>query len=425
MKLEGSLDAFSLPDVFQLLSFTKKSGGLHLAHDGSDGVVFFAAGQISGASADSSRQPLARRLVGSGTLTDEALAHAIQVALSGEGVGVVRALLDQGAVDPELLRVAAGDQSVDAVFDLLRWQNGDFAFVMDEGNPDDVGVSMSVEAVLADAEARRASWDSVSQEVPSPQAVLAMPVVLPADPQVSREEWSLLALVDGRRTVTELVDLTGSGQYAVVSTLAALVARGLLEVRHEDGGHAESDDHVTVVLRRQRLLAPLEGEPFVPVQEAPAEAPAAPVAAKAEPVREADVEVSDAAPEPMHSVPDLADESTSDEDGERELATASAGPAGSEGMVMLGGAHVPQDVVPPRPEPFLPRRQADFDEQTGTPAARPVHVQAGPSASMGGLGDVVGATATSPDPDSVSVIERDPNVNRSLMLRLIAGVRGL
>jgi hypothetical protein len=424
MKLEGSLDAFSLPDVFQLLSFTKKSGGLHLAHDGSDGVVFFAGGQISGASADSSRQPLARRLVGSGTLTDEALADAVQVALSGEGVGVVRALLDQGAVDPDLLRVAAGDQSVDAVFDLLRWQNGDFAFVMDEANPDDVGVSMAVEAVLADAEARRASWDSVSQVVPSPQAVLVMPVVLPADPQVSREEWSLLALVDGRRTVTELVDLTGSGQYAVVSTLAALVTRGLLEVRPE-AGPEDSDDHVTVVLRRQRLLAPLEGEPFVPVQEAPAEAPAAPVAEKAEPVREAEAEVADVPSEPMHSVPDLADDKTSDEDGERELATASAGPGASEGMAMLGGAHVPQDVVPPRPEPFLPRRQADFDEQAGTPAARPVHVQAGPSASMGGLGDVVGATATSPDPDSVSVIERDPNFNRTLMLRLTAGVRGL
>ena len=54
-----------------------------------------------------------------------------------------------------------------------------------------------------------------------------------------------------------------------------------------------------------------------------------------------------------------------------------------------------------------------------------MHVQAGPSASMSGLGDVVGATATAPDPDALSVIERDPNVNRSLMLRLIAGVRGL
>ena len=28
MKLEGTLDAFSLPDIFQLLSFTKKTGTL-------------------------------------------------------------------------------------------------------------------------------------------------------------------------------------------------------------------------------------------------------------------------------------------------------------------------------------------------------------------------------------------------------------
>ena len=74
MKLEGSLDAFSLPDIFQLLSFTKKSGGLHLASDGSDGVVFFAGGQVTGASADGSRQPLARRLIGAGAVDDDALA---------------------------------------------------------------------------------------------------------------------------------------------------------------------------------------------------------------------------------------------------------------------------------------------------------------------------------------------------------------
>ena len=154
------------------------------------------------------------------------------------------------------------------MFDLLRWRDGDFAFVMDEANPDDVGVTLSVESVIADTESRQSTWDTVSQVVPSPRAVLSMPVVLPTDPEVTREEWSLLALVDGRRSVTELVDLTGSGQYAVVSTLAALVQRGLLEVRPESG---EADDHVTVVMRRQRLLAPLEDAPFVPVQETPTE----------------------------------------------------------------------------------------------------------------------------------------------------------
>src|SRR5512134_511956 len=212
MKLEGSLDAFSLPDIFQLLSFTTKTGGLHLASDGSDGVVFFASGQVTGASADSSRQPLARRLVGSGAVHDDALRSAVDAVANGEGVGVVRALMESGAVDAGLLRQAATDQAVDAIFDLLRWRTGDFAFVLDEANPDDVGVTLAVEQVLADAEERRSSWDSVSQVIPSLQSLLAMPVVLSADPSVTREEWSLLALVDGRRSVAELVDLTGSGQ---------------------------------------------------------------------------------------------------------------------------------------------------------------------------------------------------------------------
>ena len=198
-----------------------------------------------------------------------------------------------------------------------------------------------------------------------------MPVVLPGDPTVSRDEWALLALIDGRRSVADLVDLTGSGQYAVVATLAGLVGRGLLEVRPAGGW----DDHVAVVQRRQALLGPLEQ--FTPVQ-----APAAPAAA--------------------------------------EPAAAGA-PAGAQ---MLGGAHVPQDVVPARPEPFLPRRQADFDESSPSPESpRPAPVPASPTA---GIGDVMTSTAaTAPALDGTSVIERDPSVNRSLMLRLIAGVRGL
>jgi hypothetical protein len=433
VKLEGSLDAFSLPDIFQLLSFTKKTGGLHLAHDGSDGVVFFAGGQVTGASSDSSRQPLARRLVGSGTVSDDALSAAVGAASAGDGVGVVRALLEHQAVDADLLRRAATDQSVDAVFDLLRWESGDFAFVMDEPNPDDVGVTLAVETVLEDAEGRRVSWEAVSQLVPSSGAVLAMPVVLTADPQVTREEWSLLALVDGRRSVTDLVDLTGSGQYAVVSTLAALVGRGLLEVRPAPGSQTDDDaeDHVAVVVRRQKLLAVLEGEPFVPTPAAllgtagpdtvvpeaeAAEAVAPEVPAPAEPVGPATTLVS---VESDSGSQVQADDADDDSDGDRQLATASTG---TDVSSRLGGAHVPHDVVPPRPEPFLPRRQAEFGEPSSSPAQRPMSIQAGPSAT---LGDVVGATATAPDPQAASVIERDPNVNRSLMLRLIAGVRGL
>jgi len=420
MKLEGSLDAFSLPDMFQLLSFTKKTGGLHLAHEGSDGVVFFTTGQVTGASADGARQPLARRIVGSGAVSDEALVAAVEAVTAGEGLGVVRALLEAGAVDADLLRRAARDQAIDAIFDLLRWADGDFAFVLDEANPDDVGVTVPVETVLAEVEARSTTWESVSQVVPSARTVLAMPVVLSAEPNVSREEWALLSLVDGRRSVAELVDLTGSGQYAVVSTLAALVQRGLLETREEPGAD-EEQDHVAVVLRRQALLAPLEQ--FTPVV-VPAQ-PAPNVRPDDDPTPAPPVGEAPSHDETVSGGPEaeVADPQTSDEPAEPELATASAA---AEQPQMLGGAHVPADVVPPRPEPFLPKRQAEFDETGGTQPQRPATPSVVTAAASGGtVGDVVGATATAPDPAASSVIERDPNVNRSLMLRLIAGVRGL
>jgi hypothetical protein len=410
VKLEGSLDAFSLPDIFQLLSFTKKSGGLHLAGNGVDGVVFFAGGQVTGASADGTRQPLARRLIGTGAIDDEALAQAVERAANEAGTGVVKALLEARAVDADVVREAVGEQTLDAVFDLLRWTEGDFAFVVDEPNPDLVDVTVSVESVLAEAEARREGWEAVSQLIPSPSAVLSLPLTLDSEPSLNREEWALLALVDGRRTVSDLVDLTGRGQYAVVTTLAGLVQRGLLGVR-EDG-----DDHVNVVVRRQAMLAPLEGEPFRP-EPAPARATAAAGAAASAAVAAA-VHVPAPSAEPTPAA-----ETARPADNDDDLVTASSG----DGPVMLGGAHVPGDVVPPRSEPFLPKRQAEYDE--GTPALaqspranQPLGNQGGPG--PGNAGDAMAATAVALDPDA-AVIERDPSVNRSLMLRLIAGVRGL
>ena len=152
MNLEGTLDAFGLPDVVALLAGTGKTGGLQLRHAQGTGpvhgVVWFREGRISGASSDRSRASLVRRVVGSGAVDDAALRHAVQRATGG-GTGVARALLDSGAVDPDLLRQAASEQAVDAVFDLLRWQTGEFGFDAAQTDPDDLGISLDPAEVLA------------------------------------------------------------------------------------------------------------------------------------------------------------------------------------------------------------------------------------------------------------------------------------
>ena len=374
MRLEGSIDAFSLPDIFSLLSMTKKTGGLHLRRDGSHGVVWFTTGSVTGGASDITTQSLGRRLVGAGVVSDDALAAAVDRA-GEEAIGVGRALQLGGSLDDGVIHDIASEHIVDSVFDLLRWPDGDFAFVIDEPNPDDVGVSSAVDDVVTEARRRLETWSNVSTTVPSPQTVLSFASNPPEDPQLSRDDWMLLALVDGRRTVAEIVRLLGRGDFAVVSGLADLIGRGLLV--------AGESDVVADLTRRYDVLARLE-----------AAQPATPEPAVAEDEPEG---------EPIVELDEFEDDEDEDEDDELVgNVDAPAEPAPTKPLASTAPQQRGGSITPQRPEPVLGQRQVEYPE----PALR--------MAAVAGGGAV-------PAP----AIERDPNVNKSLLLRLIAGVRGL
>lgn len=373
MRLEGSLDAFSLPDIFSLLSMTKKTGGLHLRRDGAHGVVWFTTGALTGGASDVTRQSLARRVVGAGVVDDDALEAAIDRAAEDD-LGVVRALQQAGSVDEGVLHELTSEHVLDTVFDLLRWAEGDFAFVIDEPNPDDIGVSRQVDDVVTEARRRLEAWGAVAATVPSPQTVLTLAPNPADEPALSRDEWSLLALVDGRRTVGEIVALCGRGDFSVVSTLADLVTRGLLRTDEPDG--------VSALLRRHDLIARLEGAPATATAPAPADPPP---------------------PAPAETVgtPEVTDTADSDDEDDDDGPEASVQPITAPRPPAQRG-----EITPQRPEPFLPKRQPQHPE--------PPHPV---------VAAVAGGAAAAPA--ASTYIERDPSVNKSLLLRLIAGVRGL
>lgn len=358
MRFEGTLDAFSLPDIFQLLSFTKKTGTLHLRREGAQGAVHLRAGAVSGGRADVTRQELGRRLLGAGLVDDAVLAAAVESLAADPELSLAQLLAEKGKLDVETVRELAAEQANDAVFSLLRWPDGEFAFVVDEGDPDDLGALVPVDQVVAEGQRRITAWGELVKSVPAPDAVVAINAAPDADPAASRDEWALLCLVDGRRTVADLVALSGRGEYAVVSALAGLVSRGLLVVRA-----AEQDR----LVRRESLLAGLEARLVKP-----------PPAASSRPA-------------------------------------------------------VSQPVPPARSEPYTPPLRPDHADQapafaraSATPSVSSSRTT---TAGGGGHGSVHGATALAPDaagdPAATPAIEGDPSVNRSLLLRLIAGVKGL
>jgi len=327
------------------------------------GAVHLRDGAVTGARADVARQELCRRLLGTGLVDDEALASAAEEITADDSLSLARLLAEKADLAADQAQAVAVEQMNDAIFSLMRWNDGEFAFVIDEVDPDDLGATQTVDELVAEGQRRLAAWGELVEQVPAPDAVVTVNPSPAGDLVASREEWALLSLVDGRRTVADLVVLSGQGEYAVVSALAGLVGRGLLVVG------AGGDDQL---LRRQSLLAALEGTVLVPEPPTPRTSAPAPAASSAAPA---------AAP-----------------------------------------------VIPERPEPFTPPRRPEHAEPApayarasgGAPSARTTTAGAGSA-----HGSVDGATALQVDPAIASLIERDPSVNKSLLLRLIAGVRGL
>ncbi len=255
MRLDGNLEDFGLPDVLNLLARTHKSGALHLnTEDTGDaqrrGIIRLGQGSVNAASSDLRRQALARRIVGAGLVSDDALAGAAEDVRAG-APSLVRALLDRAAVAADEVTRLAADQATDAVCELLRWSAGTFSFMIGEDDPDGLELGLAAEDLVAEGERRMQVWPTLTSHIPSPDTVLRLAAAPAFDPSCTREEWGLLALVDGARSVSEIVALLGRSEFAVAGALSALVERGLLTVSATGSGLAD-------LQRRQDVIASLE-----------------------------------------------------------------------------------------------------------------------------------------------------------------------
>ncbi len=396
MRLDGSLEDFGLPDILQLLAGTAKTGALHLSATDAErrGVIRLAAGAVDGASSDLRRQPLARRLIGAGLVSDEALDGAAADVRAG-APSFLRALLDRAGLDPEEVRRVAADQATDAVCELLRWSAGTFSFLVGEADPDELGLGLPSSDLVAEGRRRMEVWPSLTSHIPSPDTVLRLSAAPSFDPTCTREEWGLLALIDGNRSVSEIVALLGRSEFAVAGALAALVERGLLTVSAAGSGLVDLQRRQAVVAGFEDLPAVAPDAPASAPEPSPAPDPEAPVAPAAEVPQARSAEA--VAEHPPAAAP------------EHDVTTATApDPSiGSQAPEAPAGRIFDQPVV------------------SGTAALDPAHHLA--AAPMTDPAVQPGAHVD-PEPalqPGQTVRGLDSAVTKSLVLRLIAGVRGL
>src|SRR5688500_3844831 len=230
--LKGTLDDFTLPDVFRLMSFAKKTGCVDVVRSAGQGKVYFRAGEVYFASSSLSKEPLGQKLVRSRALTEGQLMKALdEQASSKERLGSL--LLKSGLVTEEQLESAVRQQIEDAVFDLLRWELGEFEWAPGAELETEVHIGVSVENLIMEASRRLDEYEVIKRKIPSGQAILGMAATPPegaVEINITPEEWRILVLVDGHRAVADIAAMVGLDEFGAMRVLYGLVSAGLIEL---------------------------------------------------------------------------------------------------------------------------------------------------------------------------------------------------
>jgi hypothetical protein len=132
MSLVGRLEDLALPDIFQIISLSKKTGTLIARSRKGTGMVVFKDGQVVQAACDSIRDSLGNILVSQGMVTEEALSRALALQKREGGKPLGKILVEMGVVPAQTLESVIRKQIEEIVYDLLGWEEGFFNFELNE-----------------------------------------------------------------------------------------------------------------------------------------------------------------------------------------------------------------------------------------------------------------------------------------------------
>ena len=230
--LSGDLRAIPLADVLLLLNNNRKTGSLRCLQPDVTKTVEWEGGEIVFARSSRPEDRLGAYLLSRGRVTSAHLEQAKREAGARERLG--RTLVRLGAMKPDDLWDAVRGQVVEIVYSLFHWKEGFFDFREGPPTSEKIALQTSMMNVIMEGTRRLDEWSRVKQKIQSDRVILA-PVKALEDVarsvKLSEFEKSVMGLVDGRRTVRDIVALAGRSEFDSWQALYALLSAGVVRVQ--------------------------------------------------------------------------------------------------------------------------------------------------------------------------------------------------
>jgi hypothetical protein len=234
LDLQGNIERFTLPEIFQLISTSRKTGTLGIQRDDDIVMVYFKNGAVIYGYGPRKTFHVGRMLVERGRLSSDQLDTAInEQADDKTGRRLGQILMHHRFIDRADLEEVVREQVEDLIYSLMAWERGSFKFYENQfPTEEEITVNLSTENVVLEGLRRLDEMSRIKESLPDFSTVLTIaPSAAGQRRNISLEpdEWNVFSLVDGHRDINEIVRASKQDSIDTLKRLASLYLAGLIE----------------------------------------------------------------------------------------------------------------------------------------------------------------------------------------------------
>ncbi len=233
MDLQGKIEKFNVPEIFQLISTGKRTGTLGIIRNNQATMFYFRDGQITYAYSPAGKNRVGERLLDKGFIDDNALDNALEFQKKNSKNRIGRILIDNRKINDQQLATVLTEQISDIVYKVMSWDKGLFKFYDNNFPTDEENtISLSTEGLILDGAKRADELNCQRSKLPEYNSILRIKKCssrVDKEIKLTSEEWDILASCDSNHTIDDIISQTDDDAELVLKTLNKLLEKELIE----------------------------------------------------------------------------------------------------------------------------------------------------------------------------------------------------
>ena len=230
--LKGNIRTISLPTILVYLSRKRKTGTLVITTSAFIKKVYLLKGDCIFASSTYEDDRLGEMLIKAGKITVEQYDESVKLLKeTGKRQGVI--LIELGYLTPKDLFWGVKFQVKEIIHSLFLLEDAEYDFIEEEIPAHEViTLKMSIGNLIYEGVKRIDNWTRIRNEMPNTDTVIRLsidPVSLFQNIELSPQDRKMLSLIDGTKTIKELIDSAWIGSFEGMKTLYVFWSIGVLE----------------------------------------------------------------------------------------------------------------------------------------------------------------------------------------------------